>query len=160
MTPLIVRNRHRRAMRTATAPVVAGLACLVVVLTGCSSDGSSTAASSTTATSTTPAVCASAEKLRTSLSSLADVQVVQEGTDALRTQWTQVQDDWSQFADDARSQHSGQVDDVQADASAAGDAVDTALSDASAQTLAAAGTAITTFVRNAGALVDEVRSTC
>jgi len=71
-----------------------------------------------------------------------------------------VQDDWSQFADDARSQHSGQVDDVQADASAAGDAVDAALSDTSAQTLAAAGTAVTTFVKNAGALVDEVSSTC
>jgi len=139
---------------------VAGLACLVVALAGCSSDGSSTAASSTAATSTTPAVCASADTLRTSLSSLADVEVVQEGTDALRTTWTQVQDDWSQFADDARSQHSGQVDDVQADAAAAGDAVDAALSDASAQTLAAAGTAITTFVQSAGALVDEVSSTC
>jgi len=140
--------------------VVAGLACLVVALAGCSSDGSSTAASSTAATSTTPAVCASADTLRSSLSSLADVQVVQEGTDALKTAWTKVQDDWSQFADDARSRYSGQVDDVQADATAAGDAVDAALSDASAQTLAAAGTAVAAFVQNAGALVDKVNSTC
>ena len=103
---------------------------------------------------------ASADALRSSLSSLTDVQVVQEGTDSLQAAWTQVQDDWAQFADDARAEHSDDVDGVQADADAARDAVEAAVAGPSAQTLAAAGTAITAFVQNAGALVDEVRSTC
>jgi hypothetical protein len=147
-------------MRTAAAAVVAGLGSLAVVLSACSSDGTSTAASSTAAASTAPAVCASADALRSSLSSLTDVQVVQEGTDSLQAAWTQVQDDWTRFADDARSDWSDDVDGVQADADTARDAVDAAVSSPSAQTLAAAGTAITAFVQNAGALVDEVRSTC
>jgi hypothetical protein len=160
MTPPIVANRHGRDMRTAAATVVAGLGSLAVALAACSSGDTTTATSSTAATSTTAAVCASADAFRSSLSSLADVQVVQEGTDSLKTAWTQVQDDWAQFADDARSGHSDDVDSVQADADAARDAVEAAVADASTQTLAAAGTALTAFVQNAGALVDEVRSTC
>ena len=147
-------------MRRAAASVVAGVGCLAVALSACSSDGSSSAAPSTASTSTTPAVCASADAFRSSLSSLADVQVVQQGTDSVKAAWSRVQDDWGQFADDARAKYSGDVDGVQADADAAGSAIDAAVSDPSAQTLAAAGTAVTAFVQKAGALVDEVRSTC
>jgi uncharacterized protein YjbJ (UPF0337 family) len=151
-------------MRRAAAAVVAGLGSLALALAGCSSGDSPAASSgsrtSSASSSSAPAVCASADQFRSSLSSLADVQVVQEGTGSLQAAWTKVQDDWGQFADDARANYSGDVDGVQADADAAKDAVGAAVANTSAQTLAAAGTAITTFVQSAGALVDEVRSTC
>jgi hypothetical protein len=98
--------------------------------------------------------------MRSSLSALSDVQVVEQGTDSLTAAWDTVKDDWAQFADDARSRWSDDVDSVQADADTVGSAVDAAAATPSAQTLAAAGTAVGTFVHNAGALVDEVSSTC
>ena len=159
MTPPLSGNRHGRGMRTAAAAVVAGLGSLAVALSACSSDDTSTAASSTAA-STTAAVCASAATFRSSLSSLADVQVVQEGTDSVQAAWTQVQGDWGEFADDARDGYSDDVDAVQAEADTAGSAIDAAVSQPSAQTLASAGAAVTAFVQKAGALVDKVRSTC
>ncbi len=70
------------------------------------------------------------------------------------------QDDWAQLADDARGQYAEQVDGVQADADAVQAAVDTAQADPSAQTLGNAAAAVAVFLQDAGALVDEVRSTC
>jgi hypothetical protein len=86
--------------------------------------------------------------------------VAQEGTDAVKVAWTTVEDDWAQLADDAGSRYADQVDGVQADADAVTSAVDTAGADPSAQTLGAAATAVGAFLQDAGALVDEVSSTC
>jgi hypothetical protein len=86
--------------------------------------------------------------------------VVQEGINSLQAAWTKVKDDWTTFAGDARARYSADVDRVQADADAVGAAIQTATSDTSAQTLAAAAAAVGTFVQSAGSLVDEVRSTC
>jgi hypothetical protein len=130
-------------------------------LTGCSSDaGTESTAATAAAASSSSDVCASADAFRGSLSSLADVRVVQDGTNALDEVWRTVQGDWAQLADDARGRYSDQVDGVQADADAVRSAVDTAQGDQSAQTLGAVAAAVGVFVRQAGALVDEVSSTC
>jgi hypothetical protein len=142
-------------MRTRAAAV--GTVILLAGLSGCSSssDGETAAATSSGA-----AVCASADDLRGSLAALGDVQVVQQGTDALDQAWTTVQDDWARFADDARAQHADEVDGVQADADAVQAAVETARADPGAGTLGALASEVQTFLKDAGALVDEVRATC
>ena len=143
-------------MRTWAAGVVA-----VVVgagLVSCSSDGyggSNAAASSSAAD-----VCASAEAFRTSLAALGNVQVVQEGTDAVQQEWTTVQDDWTQLRDAAGDQYADQVDRVESDAGAVQSAIDTTQEESSAGTLAAVAGAVGVFLKDAGALVEEVTSSC
>jgi len=143
---------RRWAAGVGTVVIGAGL------LGGCSSGGSSD--SSAAATSTTPDVCGSADALRTSLSGLGDVTIVQQGTAALDDAWSTVEDDWATFADDAKGKYSWQVDGVQDDADAVRAAADTVRDGSSAQTLAALATAVGAFLQSADALVDEVRSTC
>jgi hypothetical protein len=133
------------------------VAVVVATLCGCSSDSGT---QSSAATSSTPDVCASADEFRASLTDLKDVDVVQQGTDALTATWTTVEADWRQLADDARATHADQVDRVQADADAVGSAVETAQDDASAQTLGGAAAAVGVFLKDADALLDEVGSTC
>jgi hypothetical protein len=136
----------------AAVGVVAG-----AVLVGCSSDGGT---ETSAATSSTPAVCASAADLRTSLTGLKDVDVAHQGTGALNQAWTTVQGDWTQFADDARAQHAGQVDGVQADVDAVQAALDSARTAPSAETLGAVASQVGIFLKDAGAVVDQVGSTC
>ena len=126
-------------------------------LTSCSSDGDSGTAA---ATSTSPDVCDSADDLRTSLAGLRDVQVVQQGTAALEQAWATVQDAWAQFADAARAEYGDQVDSVQDEADAVGEAVDAAQGTPSADTLGTAAAAVRVFLQDADALVDDTRSTC
>jgi len=132
---------------------------VVVVLIGaglssCSSDPESGTASAE------PDVCASADALRGSLSDLGDVQVVQEGTDAVQQAWTTVQDDWSELAEAAGDRFADQVDDVEAAAGAVQSSVETTQEEATAQTLGDVAAAVGAFVQDAGSLVDEVTSTC
>jgi hypothetical protein len=145
-------------MRTSIPWVVAVIAWGMLV--ACSPDTYGGTESSAGASSSPPDVCASADALRSSLSALADVQVVQEGKDALDEAWTRVEDDWAQLADDAGDQYAEQVDGVQADADSVQAAVDAAGDDPSAQTLGAAAGAVGVFLQTAGSLVDEVSSTC
>jgi hypothetical protein len=142
-------------MRTRAAAV--GTVFLLAGLSGCSSGSDAETAAPT---SSGAAVCASADDLRGSLADLGDVQVVQQGTDAMDQAWTTVQDDWAKFADDARAQHADQVDGVQADVDAVQAAVDTARADPNAGTLGTLASEVRTLLQDAGALVDEVGATC
>jgi hypothetical protein len=154
MTQPAARDRHRQPMRTWVVGVV--IMVVGVWLSACSSDAQPSAAGTSAASD----ICGSAEDLRGSLSALGDVQVTQEGTSALENAWTTVQDDWAQLADDARERYAGQVGSVQTAADAVQAAMDTALADPSAQALRGAAAAIGVFVQEAGALTDEVGSTC
>ncbi len=132
---------------------------VVVVLVGvglvsCSSDtGAETA-------SAEPDVCASADSLRGSLSDLGDVQVAQEGTDAVQRAWTAVQDDWSELAEAAGERFADQVHDVEAAAGAVQSSVETTQEEATAQTLGDVAAAVGAFVQDARALLEEVGATC
>jgi hypothetical protein len=105
-------------------------------------------------------VCRSAEDLRTSLAALSDVQPVQQGTDAVQQAFAKVKSDLSQLAADARDQYAGDVDRVRADADAVQIAIDTAKGAPSGQTLGAVSSAVQVLLRDAGALVDEVSTSC
>ena len=141
-------------MRTCTAGVLTVV--VAAALAACSSDAGTEPSAQTTG----PDVCASADAFRASLTALGDVQVVQDGTGALEKAWTTVQDDWAQLKDDARAEHSDQVESVQAAADTVQSAVDAAKDQPSAQTLGNAAAAVTVFLQDAGALEDEVSSTC
>ena len=112
------------------------------------------------ATSSAADVCESADGLRASLTALGDVQVVQDGTDAVQEAWTTVQDDWAKLADAAGDEYADQVDRVEADAGAVQSAVETTQEESTAETLAAVAGAVGLFLQDANALVDEVSSTC
>jgi hypothetical protein len=137
------------------------VAVVVATLCACSSDsGARSSAATSSATSSTPDVCASADQFRASLADLKDVNVVQQGTDALTATWTTVEQDWTKLADDARATHADQVDRVQADADAVRSAVETAQDDTSAGTLSGAAAAVGVFLTDADTLLDQVGSTC
>jgi hypothetical protein len=130
--------------------------CVVAVMTVALGAGLSACSSD----DATPDVCAAADDFRGSLSSLRDVQVVQEGTDALASAWTAVEDDWTQLAEDARAEYGDQVDGVQSAADDVRAALDDAQDQRSAQTLGNAAAAVGVFLQDADALADEVDSTC
>ena len=131
-----------------------------LAVAGMSACSSYSGTASSSSTSSTPDVCASADALRSSLAALGDVQVVQQGTDAVQKAWTTVQHDWSQLAAAAGDRYSDQVDKVEADAGAVQSAVESTQEEATPQTLAAVATSIGAFLQEAGALVSEVRSSC
>jgi hypothetical protein len=167
MTQRFVPERHRRAMKRRSAawvgPVVA-----VVALAGCSgtptSGATSSSASSSGATASgvtaSAAVCQAADDLRSSLTALGDVQVVQQGTEAVRPAFTSVQSALAQLRIDAGDEYSDDVDRVQADADQVRTALDAAGQDASAQTLATVASSVGVLLSDANALVDQVQSTC
>lgn len=158
MTPVATEDGHGRRMRTC----VVGVAVVVAGLTGCSSDGDTTTTATTgdQPSATEADVCRSADALRSSLTGLSAQRVVSQSTDALAEQWSTVQADWAQLADDARGSYSEQVDGVQADADAVGSAVSAATADPSAATLATVASTVEAFLQGAGAFLDEVGSTC
>jgi hypothetical protein len=133
--------------------------CVVAVVTVALGAGLS-ACSSDDGGESIPDVCATADAFRGSLSALRDVQVVQEGTDALASAWTAVEDDWTQLAGDARAEYGDQVDGVQSAADDVRAALDDAQDQRSAQTLGNAATAVGVFLQDADALAEEVDSTC
>jgi hypothetical protein len=134
--------------------------CVVAVVTVTLGTGLAACSSDDGGESSTPDVCASADAFRGSLGELRDVQVVQEGTDALDSAWTTVDDAWTQLAADAKAEYGDQVDGVQAAADDVRAALDDAQDQRSAQTLGSAATAVGTFLQDADALADEVDSTC
>ncbi|MGY1829146.1 hypothetical protein ACI8AA_01810 [Geodermatophilus sp. SYSU D01180] len=129
-------------------------------LVSCSSSDSADSAATSPATSSGAGVCGPAEDLRTSLAALRDVPVVEQGTSALEEAWATVEEDWGQFADAARAEYGGDVDDVQAEADAVREAVDAAQADPSAGTLSTAAAAVGSFVQGADALLEETTSGC
>jgi hypothetical protein len=134
--------------------------CVVAVMTVTLGAGLSACSSDDGSEPSVPDVCAAADAFRGSLTELRDVQVVQEGTDALDSAWTSVEDAWTGLAEDARAEYGDQVDGVQASADDVRTALDDAQDQRSAQTLGNAATAVGVFLQDADALADEVDSTC
>ena len=140
-------------MRRRAVAALAGV--LAVGLAACSSDGEPAAAAPST-----PDVCASADQLRTSLDALREARPVQDGAAALEQSWETVQGDWTRLGEDARAQHADRVDEVQTAADGVPEALAAAKADPSGATLSDAAAAVAAFASQAGALVDEVGSTC
>jgi hypothetical protein len=126
-------------------------------LAACSSDPGT---ESSAATPSTADVCTSVDALRGSLTALGQVRVVQDGTAALADAWTTVTEAWTRLSDDASAEYADEVAGVQAAADTVQSALDSAQAEPSAQALGDAAAAVGVFLQDAGALADEVESTC
>jgi hypothetical protein len=105
-------------------------------------------------------LCSSADDLRSSISDLGDVQVVEDGTEEVRQTVSEVGDDVARLADEARDEFSDQVSAVEAAVGDLGSALNSLGSAPSAAALGEVRTAVRTLVEDAGVLLDDVSSSC
>ena len=109
----------------------------------------------------TPAVCGSAEQLQSSFDDLKDIDITEEnGPEEFKSQVETVDGDLDQLTNDAKAEFSSQVDTVIATFEALKTSAQAATADPSADTLAAATTAMSAFTTEVQALVKDVESTC
>ncbi len=109
----------------------------------------------------TPAVCGSAEQLRSSFDELKDIDVTEtNGLDEFKSQLETIDGDLDQLTNDAKAEFSTQVDAVTTTFEALGASVQTATADPSADTVGAAITAMSEFSTDVQALISDVESTC
>jgi hypothetical protein len=108
----------------------------------------------------TPAVCGSAEQLQSSFDDLKDIDVKENGIDEFKSQLETVDGDLDQLTNDAKSEFSAQVDAVIATFEALKTSAQAATDDPSADTLAAANTAMSAFTTEVQALIKDAESTC
>ena len=109
----------------------------------------------------TPAVCGSAEQLQSSVDELKDIDVTEtNGLDEFKSQVETIDGDLDQLTNDAKSEFSSQVDAVATTFEALEASVQAATADPSADTLAAAVTALSAFSTDVQALISDVESTC
>ena len=109
----------------------------------------------------TPAVCGSADQLQSSFEELKDIDVMQDnGLDEFKSQLETVDGDLDQLTNDAKTEFSSQVGAVTTTWEALGTSVQAATADPSADTLAAASTALSAFTTDVQALISDVKSTC
>ena len=109
----------------------------------------------------TPAVCSSADQLKSSVDKVKDIDVMEtNGIDELTSQLETIDGDLDQLTNDAKSEFSSQVDSVAATFEALMTSVQAATTDPSADTLAAAATAWSAFSTSVKTLISDVQSTC
>jgi len=109
----------------------------------------------------TPAVCASADQLKSSVDKVKDIDVTEtNGIDELTSQLETIDGDLDQLVNDAKSEFSSQVDTVTTTFEALKFSVQAATADPSAETLAAAATAWSAFSAGVKTLISDVQSTC
>jgi len=108
-----------------------------------------------------PAVCSSADDLRSSVDSLKDIDITSSGAVAdLQAALTKIGDDLKQLKADATSEFDDEVTAAQTAFRSLSTSVDSAKADPSAATLAAVGSALSGFVTDLGTLTDDVKATC
>ena len=109
----------------------------------------------------TPAVCGSAEQLQSSFDDLKDIDITEaNGPEEFKSQVETVDGDLDQLTNDAKAEFSSQVDTVIATFEALKTSAQAATADPSADTLAAATTAMSAFTTEVQALIKDVESTC
>ena len=128
------------------------------LLAGCGSGPGPYAAQGTAAPDAE--LCSSVDDLQASVQALQDVDVVQDGTDAVSEAMGGVRDDLEQVARDAQDRYRESVEQVQASADAVRDAVRDAGSDPTTTTLSAVRTALRSFGTDVRSLVKEVDPQC
>jgi hypothetical protein len=146
---------------------LAALAVVGAVLAGCSgtygSSGSSTTTSATRTTTSADAseqLCSAVDELKTSITQLQQVQVTQDGLDALRGAISSVGSAVDGVVQARTSQFRPQIDQLQRDADALRSLLQTAGSSPTAVSLQSMRTAVTAVVDDATGLVQDVGSTC
>ena len=136
-------------MRSVAFAVVALL--LGASLVGCGGDGGSDA----------PAVCGSVDTLKTSVQQLKDIDVTSSSAVSdLESGLTDIQTDLRDVKTDAKSEFSSQIAAVEKAYEALKTSVEAAKADTSAATLAAAGSAVSSFRTHMDKLVSDIEGTC
>ena len=122
-------------------------ALLFGLIAGCSSDSK-------------PAYCTDADKLKTSVANLGDVDVATNGVDSLKTALSSVQTSAQAFAADAKSEFAPQITALQNALSGLGTAVKSAVGQPSAATIAAIGSAVSQVKSTASDLENAASGKC
>lgn len=106
-------------------------------------------------------MCSSADKLRSSVDSVQDIDVDSStALSDLQSGLSSIGDALTEVKSDAAAEFSTQVDAVEASYAALTSSVKDAKASASAETLAAAGTALSTLDTDVKRLLDDVQTTC
>jgi hypothetical protein len=109
----------------------------------------------------TPAVCGSADQLKSSVDKLKDIDVTEtNGIDELKSQLETIDGDLDQFTNDAKSEFSSEVDTVTQAFEALETSVQAAIADPTSDTVAAAVSALSVFSTGVKALITDVKETC
>jgi ABC-type glycerol-3-phosphate transport system substrate-binding protein len=144
---------------------LAALAVAGAVLVGCSGTYGSSASSTSSHTTATTAdasgqLCSAVDQLKTSITQLQQVQLTQDGLDALRRAMASVGSAVDGVVQARTPQFRPQVDQLQGDADALRSLLQTAGSSPTAVSLESMRTAVTAVVDDASALAHDVASTC
>jgi copper chaperone CopZ len=107
-----------------------------------------------------PPVCDDVDALQTSVGNLKDVQIKDNGLNALSTDLTQVQKDVRQLGTDAKAEFGDEANKVKTAVASLQGSVTAAKSDPTASTLSAVGAAVRTVQSSLTALQDAVSNTC
>jgi len=107
-----------------------------------------------------PAVCDDVDTLQSSIDNLQDVQVSENGLNAMSSTLTQIKQDLQQLGADTKAEFGDEADAVRASVTALEESVDGAKADPSSTTLSAVGTAVTGVEGSLTALIEAVSGTC
>ncbi len=107
-----------------------------------------------------PAVCDDVDALQASVGNLKDVQVSENGLNALSTDLTQIRKDLQQLGTSAKAEFGDDASKVDSAVKGLQSSVSAAKSAPSASTLSAVGTAIKGVQSSLSALQDAVSETC
>ena len=107
-----------------------------------------------------PAVCDDVDALQSSIDNLKDVQVSENGLNAMSSTLTQIKQDLQQLGADAKAEFGDEADAVRAAVTSLEESVDGAKADPSGTTLSAVGTAVTGVDTSLSALTEAVSGTC
>ena len=107
-----------------------------------------------------PAVCDDVDALQSSVDNLEDVQLSENGLNALSSAVTQIQQDLQQLGTDAKAEFGDDASKVETAVTSLESSVAAAKSDPSASTLSAVGTEIQAVDSSLSALQDAVSGTC
>ncbi|MEU4451305.1 hypothetical protein AB0F44_08240 [Nocardioides sp. NPDC023903] len=108
-----------------------------------------------------PAVCSSVNELQSSVDDVKGIDVgSSEALSDLQSGLSAVEDDLGEVKSDASDEFSTQIEAVEASFAALTSSVESAMADASVDTLAAARAALSTFGTDIQTLVTDVQETC
>jgi hypothetical protein len=119
-----------------------------------------TASGLTACGSDQPPICDDVETLQSSVDNLKDVQVSENGLNALSAELSQVQQDVRQLVTNAKAEFGDEASTVESAVQSLQSSVDSAKSEPNATTLSAVGTAVQGVDGSLSAMQDAVSGTC
>jgi chromosome segregation ATPase len=142
----------RRFTRVRSSALIAGVALSVAALAGCGSDDDGMTAEEK--------FCAAGESLESDVSSLANLDIIAGGTDALNESVDAIEADLNALQESGSEVASEEIDALQSSFDELDDAVDALSDDIPGDNLTALSTAIRNIGTSASALYETLSTTC